>query len=272
MKRKTKIKSKITQLVEVRTKIVLGIMLVSAYMVTASFAALPFKGINQNNKINYTTKNVQVVEKKTMPNYDDWGINELPRYWESDNGDTYVAGYILDRQNNTKDSYDYCSDYDNEGTFLVENSISGDWGMTRIVECEDGCYNGRCVYEYEVCPEQYECVGEASRALINNDCFWSDYETKDSNNWTCAGGEFYYIGTIPEETKPLAVCDLNNDSVRDLVDVSIFSQCQNTFDANNDGVHDLVDISLYAQNNQDDSWCRNNMFECYNVDTSTLGL
>ncbi len=59
----------------------------------------------------------------------------------------------------------------------------------------------------------------------------------------------------------LAVCDLNNDSLRDLSDISIFSNCRATFDVNNDGIHNLVDVSLYASNYQNNAWCQAN-FRC----------
>jgi len=264
MKKKTKVKSKVTQLVEVRTKIVLGIMLVSAYMVTASLAALPFAGINKEVPTKSVVNKIRVSEstKLAVNSEDNWSTSTM-RYWESDNGDPYIAGYILDRHTETKDGYDYCSEYADGGDTLVENSMSGEWGANRIVTCEEGCYNGRCVYEYEVCPEQYECTGVASRALINHDCYWTDFEARESSDWLCLGGEFYYNGLDVPSENTVNACDFNVDGLRNLIDVGIFAQCVDFFDADNNGVHDLADLALYAQNNQDDTWCMANMFECY---------
>ena len=56
----------------------------------------------------------------------------------------------------------------------------------------------------------------------------------------------------------LPVCDLNNDGLRNLIDVSIFASCKDSFDVNNDGLHDLTDVSLYSSNNQNSLWCSNN--------------
>lgn len=266
-KAKTKTKSKISQLVEVRTKVVLGIMLISAYMVTASLAALPFAGINKGTPVNSMITKLKVTEstKGSKSSADD----SLARYWESDGGDPYRAGYIVDKSTGEKSAYDYCTDYSNEGDSLVEATLLGNYITSRVVSCDEGCYNGRCVMEYEVCPKQYECINQNSRALINNDCYWSDYEVRDSMEWVCSEGDFYYVGEDgPEEPAELAVCDFNLDGNRDLSDLGIFAQCQDSFDANNDGVHDLIDISLYAQNNDSNSWCLENMTECFTV-TST---
>lgn len=67
-------------------------------------------------------------------------------------------------------------------------------------------------------------------------------------------------------------CDFNNDGVRNLTDVGLFSSCKNTFDANNDGRHDLSDVSAYASNYQSQSWCNQYMSECMStgaIDTNT---
>ena len=68
---------------------------------------------------------------------------------------------------------------------------------------------------------------------------------------------------IPEEPKveTLAICDHNDDGLRNLVDVAIFAGCTDTFDANDDGIHNLADAGEYAVNNQSGTWCKDT-FKC----------
>jgi hypothetical protein len=83
----------------------------------------------------------------------------------------------------------------------------------------------------------------------------------------------------PVVTQPikqaLEVCDHNYDGKVDLIDLGLFSACQNTFDANGDDVHDLKDVGLYASNYHDTSWCRTMVPECGNqniIETTNFGL
>ena len=66
---------------------------------------------------------------------------------------------------------------------------------------------------------------------------------------------------IPEEPKveTLAICDHNDDGLRNLVDVAIFAGCTDTFDANDDGIHNLADAGEYVVNNQSGTWCKDTL-------------
>ena len=90
-----------------------------------------------------------------------------------------------------------------------------------------------------------------------------------------------YVTVLAAGADPvlLAVCDHNGDGLRNLTDVSIFSECAGTFDANGDNVHDLSDLSLYGTNNQSNTWCATSFMcvpeeaqETQETDSDTLAI
>lgn len=70
------------------------------------------------------------------------------------------------------------------------------------------------------------------------------------------------FSALSVKAETLAICDHNNDGVRNLTDVALFASCAETFDADNDNDHDLADLALYTSNNQSDTWCETNLTEC----------
>jgi len=114
----------------------------------------------------------------------------------------------------------------------------------------DGFRNLSDVSRFAQCKDTFDVNGDGVHDLTDI----SLYAENNQNGDFCA--QFVCVAVPPvlpttsEEPAVLAICDHNGDGFRNLTDVSMFAQCQDTFDINGDNVHDLRDISLYTQNSQ----------------------
>lgn len=108
--------------------------------------------------------------------------------WEPDQGDYYVAGHNQEPGSQWDFSlgYDYCTTYEEKS--LVEYTCTSN----KSYECPYGCFNGRCTEEDETCPAGWYCYNLHSRAYLDSDCTWGNFEVKNES-WLCQDGEFIDI-------------------------------------------------------------------------------
>lgn len=130
-------------------------------------------------------KTAQPEESSSLASEADPVGREKANCWEADQGDYYVKGFNKnpDEWLDFTLGYDYCVTYSVKT--LVEYTCSG----SESYDCPYGCFNGRCTEENETCPAGRYCYNLHSRALLDEDCTWSNFETKDEP-WLCQDGEF----------------------------------------------------------------------------------
>jgi len=142
---------------------------------------------------------------------------------------------------------------------------STDNSTTGSVVCDinnDGVRNLSDVALYAGCADTYDVNNDGIHNLSDNTLYSSNYQ---DNNWCRIN--FRCAATVSNNSVAsttdtgLAVCDINNDGVRNLSDVALYAGCADTYDVNNDGIHNLSDNTLYSSNYQDNNWCRIN-FRC----------
>lgn len=157
------------------------------------------------------------------------------------------------------------------GRRLPVNDITPvpDTATTTVAVCDhnnDDVRNLTDVVMFSTCKDTFDVNGDNKHDLSD----LALYTEKNQDNDFCANFVCDPSKVLPVENTPVigggvsnsvAVCDHNNDKVRNLTDVAMFASCKDTFDMNNDGKHDLADLALYTENNQDDTFCKNN-FKC----------
>ncbi len=128
----------------------------------------------------------------------------------------------------------------------------------------DGSRDLSDVSLFASCVDTFDANGDGIHDITDVSEYASN---KYNNSWcqtsfnctaTAMTNSSYISSTNPTG---LAVCDINNDGLRNLSDVTLYASCVSTFDVNSDGIHDLTDVSLYASNNQSNTWCQTN-FRC----------
>jgi len=143
-------------------------------------------------------KTVQPKEGSSSASEIDLVSKERTNCWEADQRDYYVYAMNINPDDpwDFTLGYDYCVTY-SEKT-LVEYTCSG----SESYDCPYGCFNGRCTEENETCPAGLYCYNLHSRALLDEDCTWSNFESRD-DTWLCQDGEFI------EDVSPPTYWDLD---------------------------------------------------------------
>lgn len=132
----------------------------------------------------------------------------------------------------------------------------------------DGLRNLTDVSIFATCKDTFDANNDGDHDLSDVALYTSNNQDNDFcyNMFSCTPAPVETNQANPNsvgsDTTGLAICDHNNDGLRNLSDVSLLAICKNTFDADNDGDHDLVDVTLYTSNYQDNEWCRINLSEC----------
>lgn len=137
MRTKSKTKSKVSQAVEVRTKVVLGIMLVATFMVAASLIALPLANLEKATKIK-PVNSIQVTKTITQKkSVDDWGSERLLSVCDFNSDsvrDLSDVAFFAECQ----DTFDANGDGEHNLVDLglyAQNNLDDNWCLANMSEC-----------------------------------------------------------------------------------------------------------------------------------------
>lgn len=185
---------------------------------------------------------------------------------------TDVALYTANNQDAGFCNNDFICTPDPVGRRLPVNDITPvpATTTTTVAVCDhnnDNVRNLTDVAMFATCKDTFDVNGDNKHDLTDLALYTANNQDDAfcANNFVCDPSQTLSVENTPVisggVSNSVAVCDHNNDNVRNLTDVAMFASCKDTFDMNNDGKHDLTDLALYTENNQDDTFCKNN-FKC----------